>query len=53
MVQRQVFLKGGDWHFFQSNFFQGLSFLYSEITLIFAKLCYVFEERFFSAITIL
>ena len=34
-------------------FFQGLSFLYSEITLNFAKLCYVFEERFFSATIIL
>ena len=27
-------------------FFQGLSFLYLEITLPFAKLCYVFEEFF-------
>ena len=53
MVQRQVFLKGGGLALFLSNFFQGLSFLYSEITLNFAKLCYVFEERFFSATIIL
>ena len=37
MVQEQVFLKG----------FQGLSFLHLEITLLFAKLCYAFEDKFF------
>ena len=38
---------------FPIYFFQGLSFLNSEITLNFAKLYYVFEERFFSGTIIL
>ena len=41
MVQGQVFLKGGDWHF---SIFKSL---HLEIILSFAKLCYVFEEKFF------
>ena len=32
---------------FPIQFFQGLSFLHLEITLPFAKLCYVFEEKSF------
>ena len=53
MVQGQVFLKGGAGTF-PIKFFQGLSFLHSEITLPFAKLCYAFEEKsFFSATIIL
>ena len=49
MVQGQVFLKGGDWHF---SIFKGLSFLHLEITLPFAKLCYGFEEKIFFSVTI-
>ena len=52
MVQEQVFLKGGDGTF-PIKFFQGLSFLHLEITLPFAKLCYAFEEKIFSATIIL
>ena len=53
MVQGQVFLKGG-LALFVFNFFQGLSFLHVEITILFAKLCYAFEEKtFFSATIIL
>ena len=53
MVQGQVFLKGG-LALFVFNFFQGFSFLHVEITLLFAKLCYAFEEKsFFSATIIL
>ena len=33
--------------------FQGLSFLHSEITLSFAKLCYAFEEKLFFSATII
>ena len=47
-----VLKKRGEWHL-SYLIFQGLSFLYSEITLDFAKLCYVFEGRFFSATIIL
>ena len=53
MIQEQVFLKrrAGT---FSIKFFQGLSFLNSEITLPFAKLCYTFEEKLcFSAFIIL
>ena len=42
MVQGQVFLKGGGDGTFPICFFQGLSFLYSEITLDIVKLCHVF-----------
>ena len=45
MVQGQVFLKEGAGTF-PTKFFQGLSFLLSEITLPFAKLCYAFEKIF-------
>ena len=45
--QGQVFLKGGEAGTFPINFFQGLSFLYLEITLPFAKLCHAFEEKIF------
>ena len=38
MKQGQVFLKGEGWH---------LSFLHLEIILLFAKLCYAFEEKSF------
>ena len=41
MVQEQVFLKG--WHFG----YLSLLFLHVEITLLFAELCYAFEERRF------
>ena len=32
---------------FPTEFFQGLSFLHSEINLSFAKLCYAFEKKKF------
>ena len=52
MVQGQVFLQG--WAgTFPIKFFQGLSFLHSEITLPFAKLCYAFEEKIFFSATII
>ena len=44
MVQGQVFLKGGA-DIFPILFFQGLSFLHFEITVPFAKLCYVFLKK--------
>ena len=45
-MQGQVSLKGGGgWHFPYLIFFQGLSFLHLEITLLFVKLCYAFEEK--------
>ena len=47
-----VFLKGKPGTF-PIQFFQGLSFLHLEITLLFAKLCYAFEEKFFSSTIIL
>ena len=52
MVQGQVFLKRGGEEgegasTFPIKFFQGLSFLNSEITLTLAKLCYAFEEKLF------
>ena len=41
-------LGGGESHNFPIQFFQGLSFLHLEITLLFAKLlCYGFEEKIF------
>ena len=53
-MQGQVFLKGGGgggggggagtFPIFQI-IFQDLSFLHLEITLLFAKLCYAFEEK--------
>ena len=55
MVQGQVFLKGaggGGWHFF-IYFSQALSFLHLEITLPFARLCHVFEEKIFTVTIIL
>ena len=42
--------KRGDRHF---SIFKGLSFLHLEITLPFAKLCYVFEENLFFSVTII
>ena len=33
------------WYFSYLIFFQDLSFLHLEVTLLFAKLCYVFEEK--------
>ena len=42
----QVFLKGGAGTF-PIQFFQSLSFLHLEITLLFGKLCYAFEEKKF------
>ena len=51
MVSGQVFSKGGvgrgggGQHFSYLMFFQHLSFLHLEITLLFAKLCYAFEEK--------
>ena len=35
------------------SIFKGLSFLHLEITLPFAKLCYVFEENLFFSVTII
>ena len=52
MVQGQVFLKRGAGTL-PIKFFQGSSFLHSEITLPFAKLCYAFEEKFFFSATII
>ena len=51
--QGQVFLKGGEAGTFPINFFQGLSFLYLEITLPFAKLCHAFEEKIFFSATMI
>ena len=46
--------EGGRGGTFPIQFLQGLSHLHLEITLLFAKLCYGFEEKlFFSAIIIL
>ena len=46
--------RGGILAFFLFNFFiQGLSFLHVEITLLFAKLCYAFEEKLFFSATII
>ena len=44
MAQGQVLLK--------KIFFQGLSFLNSEITLPFANLCFAFQEKLFFSATI-
>ena len=52
MVQGQVFLKGGT-GIFSNLFFQSLSFLHLEITLLFAILCYAFEEKLFFSATII
>ena len=46
MVQGQVFLKGG-LTLFLFNYFKAYHFLYLEIALPFAKLCYAFEEKLF------
>ena len=58
--QRQVYLKGGGGRgggggagTFPIEFFQGLSFLHSKITLPFAKLCYGFEQKLFFSATII
>ena len=40
-------LKKGGADTFPISFFQGLLFLYLEITLPFAKLCYAFEKKKF------
>ena len=53
MVQGQVFLKGIGAGSFPILFFQDLSFLHLEITLLFAKLCYAFEEKLFFSATII
>ena len=53
MVQGQIFLKGGRAGTFPIYCFQDLSRLHLEITLPFAKLCYAFEEKYFSATIIL
>ena len=53
MVQEQIFFKSGA-SSFPISFFQGLSFSHLGITLSFAKLYYVFQEKkFFSATIIL
>ena len=52
MMQGQVFLKGGAGTF-PIKLFQGLTFLHTEITLPFAKLCYAFEEKLFFSATII
>ena len=38
---------------FPIKFFQGLSFLHSEITLPLQNLCYAFEEKLFFSATII
>ena len=57
MVEGLVFLKGvGGWGGLGGLalfLFQSLSFLYLEITLPFAKLCYAFEEKLFFSATII
>ena len=53
MVQGQICLKGWWADTFPIYFFQGFSFLYLEITLPFAKLCYVFQEKLFFSVTII
>ena len=52
MVQGQVFLKGGGWHF-SDLIFSRFMFLHLEITLPFAKLCHAFEEKLFFSATII
>ena len=48
MVHRQALLRGGlGAGFFPISFFQGLSFLHVEITLLFAKSLYAFKEKDF------
>ena len=49
MVQGEVFLKGGG----GASTFPIYFFLHLEITLPFAKLCYVFEEKLFFSATII
>ena len=46
-MQKQVFLKGGGELvlFLFDFFFDGLSFLHLEITLLSDKLCYAVEEK--------
>ena len=46
-------LKRGEAGAFPIKYFQGLSFLHSEIILLFAKLCYAFEEKLFFSATII
>ena len=61
MVHGQIFLKGkesdvGGWGWaetFPVSFFQGWSLLHLEIILPFAKLCYVFEKKYFFSVTII
>ena len=50
-MQGQVFLKGGGLALFLFNFFK--VYLQIEITLPFAKLSYVFEEKLFFSATII
>ena len=46
--------EGGRLALFLFNFFQGLLFLYLEITLLFPKFCcYAFEEKLFFSATII
>ena len=52
MVQGQVFLKWGA-DTLPISFFQSLSFLHLEITLLFAEICYAFEEKLFYSATII
>ena len=47
-MQGQVFLKRGGGlalFLFIYLFFEGLSFFHLEMTFLFAKLCYAFEEK--------
>ena len=54
MVQGQVLLKvGGGTGTFPIKFLEGLSFLHLEITLLFQKLWYAFEEKLFFSATII
>ena len=54
MVQGQVLLKREVRTLFLFNFFKVYrSFLHLEIILLFAKLCYTFEEKVFLSATII
>ena len=52
MVQGEVFLTVGA-ATFPISFFQSSSFLHLEIILLFAKLCYAYEEKLFFSATII
>ena len=47
MMHGQLFLKGRELALFLFIFFKVYHFLHLEITLPFAKLCYVFEDKNF------